>query len=163
MLAAQLLLVGAELWWPAVAIVLAGQGVRLWAVGHIGPASRTRDDGTPRVVDTGPYGRVRNPLYVGNWLMWVGVGALSGWGWALAWGAWMAVQVHLIVLWEEGNLERGLGQRYTDYLARVPRWLPVGPGGGGGWSAAVALKSERSTLLAVLVVLAAFGARSGMS
>ena len=111
------------------------------------------------MVDTGPYGRMRNPLYVGNWLMWVGVGALSGWAWALAWAVWMAVQVQLIVLWEEGNLKRGLGPVYLDYLDRVPRWLPLGPGGGGGFSAATALKSERSTLLAVFVVLGAFVAR----
>ena len=139
--------------------MLAGESLRLWAVGHIGPASRTRDDGTPRVVDAGPYGRLRNPLYVGNWLMWVGVGALSGLLWAGVWAIWMAVQVHLIVLWEARNLTGGLGDAYAAYRERVPRWLPLGPGGASGWNVRVALASERSTLVAVVVVLALFGLR----
>ena len=142
-------------------LIAAGEGVRLWGVGHIGPRSRTRGDDTWGLVDTGPYGRVRNPLYLGNLLLFTGVGALCGPHWAAAWAAALLLHYTLIVRWEESNLLRQLGPPYADYLRRVPRWLPLGPGApGGGWDGAGALKSERSTLGAVVIILALFGLRA---
>ncbi|MCP4805645.1 MAG: isoprenylcysteine carboxylmethyltransferase family protein [Proteobacteria bacterium] len=154
-LAAQLVLADPAWSLAPLALVAAGEGVRLWAVGHIGPASRTRGDDATQLVTAGPYSRLRNPLYVGNTLMWVGVGLASSWPWALGWLLLLALHYGLIVSWEEENLTRQLGAPYRAYTARTPRWLPLGRPVPGRWSWWTALSSERSTLVALAVVLIA--------
>src|SRR6476646_2644283 len=54
------------------AVVCVGELIRLWAVLHIGAISRTRSERLGPLVATGPFAYVRNPLYVGNILLWVG-------------------------------------------------------------------------------------------
>jgi len=109
-----------------VAITAAGELLRLWGVHHIGAISRTRSERLGPLVDSGPFAIVRNPLYVGNILLWVGF-ALAA---RLVWLApvivvLLGVEYHLIVKWEERLLEERLGGAYREYAARVPRWLPV--------------------------------------
>jgi hypothetical protein len=58
--------------WLGVALVACGEGLRLWAVRHIGVISRTRSDRLGPLVETGPFALIRNPLYVGNLALWVG-------------------------------------------------------------------------------------------
>ncbi len=146
--------------WLGLLVVALGQALRLASVGHIGRPSRTRDESVSRLVDTGPYALCRNPLYVGNALMWFGLGLLSGPLWGLLWLVWMALQYTAIVRWEEANLVDKLGDAYVDYLTRVPRWFPSGNPHPGSWSASRALSSERSTLIALVLVLALFAARA---
>ncbi len=145
--------------WLGLLVVASGQALRLASVGHIGGPSRTRGDSVSGLVDAGPYALCRNPLYLGNGLMWLGLGLLSGPGWGLMWAAWMALQYSAIVRWEEANLVDKLGDAYADYLTRVPRWLPVGEPRPGRWQASRALRSERSTLVALLLVLSLLFAR----
>jgi protein-S-isoprenylcysteine O-methyltransferase Ste14 len=109
-----------------VAITLVGELIRLWGVHHIGAISRTRTDRLGPLVAAGPFARVRNPLYVGNILLWVGF-ALAA---RLIWltpviFVLLALEYHAIVRWEETLLESRLGQAYRDYAADVPRWLPT--------------------------------------
>jgi protein-S-isoprenylcysteine O-methyltransferase Ste14 len=116
-----LLLVGA-----GVAATIAGELIRLWGVHHIGAISRTRSERLGPLVASGPFALVRNPLYVGNIMLWVGF-ALAA---RLVWLApvilvLLALEYHAIVRWEETLLESRLGQAYRDYAARVPRWLPT--------------------------------------
>lgn len=150
-------------WAPGLVIVAAGEAVRLAAVGHIGLPSRTRGDDVGALVDTGPYAWVRNPLYVGNLLLWAGLGVVA-WPAALVVVPLLCAYYAVIVRWEEANLAARLGEPYRSYLARVPRWLPRPPGGPprGGWSLARAVRSERSTFLALAVVLALVGARGAV-
>lgn len=149
-------------WAVGLALVLAGQVLRLWAVGHIGPGSRTRGDGAWAVVQSGPYAWVRNPLYLGNGLLWTGVGAVCGPTWAAALLGLALVQYPAIVAWEEQNLLRSLGQPYLAYLERVPRWWPRRPEATGArpWHGPTAWRSERSTLLALAAVLGALAVRT---
>lgn len=139
-------------WAPGLVIVALGEALRLWAVGHIGLPSRTRGDDVAGLVDTGPYARLRNPLYLGNLLLFGGLGVIV-WPWALVVGPALFVYYSVIVRWEEGVLTRRLGAAYGAYAARVPRWIPTGAARPGGWDGARALRSERSTLLAIGVVL----------
>jgi protein-S-isoprenylcysteine O-methyltransferase Ste14 len=109
-----------------VAITIVGELIRLWGVHHIGAISRTRSDRLGPLVASGPFARLRNPLYVGNIALWVGF-ALTA---RLVWLApvilvLLALEYHAIVRWEEALLESRLGQAYRDYAARVPRWLPT--------------------------------------
>ncbi len=134
-------------------IVCAGEALRLWAVGHIGLPSRTRGEGAHRVVDSGPYALVRNPLYVGNVLIFAGLGVMT-WPWALVAAPLLAVEYHFIVAWEESNLLAKLGSEYADYCSRVRRWVPRwGSDPRGAWDGREALRSERSTLAALAIVL----------
>jgi protein-S-isoprenylcysteine O-methyltransferase Ste14 len=154
--------------WTLVAggaiLTLTGELIRLWGVHHIGAISRTRSERLGPLVDTGPFALVRNPLYIGNILLWVGF-ALTA---RLVWFApvivvLLGVEYHAIVKWEEQLLATRLGDAYSAYCAHVPRWLPriKGPGpyddptkGPGPYSAATqgwrpTLFSERGTLIAI--------------
>jgi len=108
-----------------VAVTVIGEFVRLWGVHHIGAISRTRSDRLGPLVDSGPFDRLRNPLYVGNIALWAGF-ALTA---RLVWLApvilvLLGLEYHAIVRWEETLLEARLGDAYRDYAARVPRWIP---------------------------------------
>ena len=116
-----------------VAITVIGELIRMWGVHHIGAISRTRSDRLGPLIDSGPFGLLRNPLYVGNIALWVGF-ALTA---RLVWLAPLVIvllglEYHAIVRWEETLLESRLGQAYRDYAARVPRWFPNLHGGHRG-------------------------------
>ena len=152
-----------------VLIVVAGELLRLWAVHQIGVISRTRSDRLGPLVDTGPFSLVRNPLYLGNILIWLGF-AISA---RLYWLAplvvlLLAIEYHAIVRWEERLLESRLGAAYRAYAERVPRWLPLmrAPARGPlspAFSWTQTFYSERGTLIAIAVGygLLALKARSG--
>jgi protein-S-isoprenylcysteine O-methyltransferase Ste14 len=109
-----------------IAITVAGELIRLWGVHHIGAISRTRSERLGPLVATGPFALVRNPLYVGNILLWVGFALAARLIWlAPAILVLLAFEYHAIVRWEERLLESRLGQAYTDYAALVPRWIPT--------------------------------------
>ena len=108
-----------------VGLTVGGETIRLWGVHHIGVISRTRSDRLGPLVDAGPFACVRNPLYIGNILVWVGFAVTAG----LLWLApivliLLAAEYHWIVAWEESLLKSRLGEPYGDYCRRVPRWLP---------------------------------------
>jgi protein-S-isoprenylcysteine O-methyltransferase Ste14 len=111
--------------WVGAALVAAGELLRLAAVRQIGTISRTRSDRLGPLIATGPFARVRNPLYLGNIAIWAGF-AVSA---ALLRLVPMIVlllyiEYHAIVCWEERLLESRLGETYRAYAARVPRWVP---------------------------------------
>ena len=108
-----------------VMVVAAGEAIRLWAVHHIGAISRTRSDRLGPLIATGPFASVRNPLYLGNILLWLGFAVSAH----LLWLApiiliLLAFEYHAIVRWEETLLSERLGEPYRRYMQRVPRWLP---------------------------------------
>ena len=140
-----------------VAVTLIGEAIRLWGVHHIGAISRTRSDRLGPLVASGPFARLRNPLYVGNIGLWAGFAITA----RLVWLApvilvLLGLEYHAIVRWEESLLESRLGQAYRDYAARVPRWIPTLRQHQGhqehvssGFSWRATLFSERGTFLAI--------------
>ena len=105
--------------------VALGEAIRLWGVRHIGAISRTRSDRLGPLVASGPFALVRNPLYVGNIAVWVGVAVSARLLWLVpVLVAILAFNYHAIVRWEERLLEERLGDRYRAYAAHVPRWVP---------------------------------------
>jgi protein-S-isoprenylcysteine O-methyltransferase Ste14 len=112
--------------WSGVALVASGELLRLWAVRHIGGISRTRSDRLGPLVASGPFARLRNPLYFGNIALWVGFAASAGLVWLIPpIVLLLAFEYHAIVRWEEWLLEGRLGDNYREYAARVPRWIPL--------------------------------------
>jgi protein-S-isoprenylcysteine O-methyltransferase Ste14 len=166
-LAAALLLIpsadpapGAPFWIAGLALILAGESLRLWSVHHIGAISRTRSERLGPLIATGPFAVVRNPLYLGNIGLWVGFTVTA----RLLWLApvvivLLAGEYHAIVRWEEELLTARLGDSYGQYLTRVPRWLPLWTGAAISgrdttFSWRHTLFSERGTLIAIAVGLA---------
>ncbi|NUN68255.1 MAG: isoprenylcysteine carboxylmethyltransferase family protein [Bacteroidetes bacterium] len=109
-------------------IALLGEGIRFWGVSICGSETRTTGVvGATNLITDGPFGHVRNPLYVGNILMYLGIAVMSN---ALvpylviAVFVWFVLQYHLIVSREEEHLRTAFGPEYETYLKNVPRFLP---------------------------------------
>ena len=112
-----------------LAVALFGEFWRLWGVSYAGSETRTTGGGVggTYLVVSGAYSHVRNPLYVGNILMYLGIGIMS-----------MSLYPYLqiIALWffyfqydqiineEEKFLATKFGNEYQDYLENVPRLIP---------------------------------------
>jgi len=143
-----------------LALVLAGEGVRVWAVAHAGPSTRTTTVGAPRLVRSGPYGYVRNPIYWGNAAIALGFSIMA---WALipylpaAFMLFLGVQYGLIIRLEERELTGLFESAYADYRTNVPRLVPRfgstaypndrAPGDFKG-----ALRSERRTFQTLVIL-----------
>ncbi len=83
----------------------------------------------PRVfVPSGPYRYVRNPMYIGGWLVLAGFGLLQRSASILLLSVGMLLAAHLfVVLVEEPGLRRRFGESYEAYRARTRRWVPRPP------------------------------------
>ena len=138
--------------------VLAGEGLRWWGVSQIGVISRTRTTRLGPLMTSGPFALCRNPLYVGNLLLWAGFSVWSGLLWMLpvtlgVFGAYYAS----IIGWEEALLTERFGEDYVRYCRETPRWWPrlsrlgsaLASSALHGWRE-VAF-SERGTLLAIVL------------
>lgn len=140
-------------------LTAAGEGIRLAAVHHIGVISRTRSDRLGPLITSGPFAIVRNPLYLGNVLLWSGFAVTARLVWAAPMiAALLLIEYQLIVAWEESRLAARYGVAYREYAAAVPRWLPSLQAFRRTVSACAAhrpfswretLFSERGTLLAI--------------
>ena len=109
-------------------LLLLGEGIRLWAVSHAGGATRTREVGAPSLCTSGPYAQTRNPLYVGNMLMYVGIVLIAGmpneFFAVTVTAAFFLVQYSLIVSLEEETLDKLFGEEYSEYKQNVPPIFP---------------------------------------
>jgi protein-S-isoprenylcysteine O-methyltransferase Ste14 len=77
-----------------------------------------------RLVTTGPYRFVRNPMYLGHLVFFFGLALLLA-----SWPAWLVFVGHLF--WfdrrarrDEAHLQELFDGAYDAYRARVKRWLP---------------------------------------
>ena len=110
------------------AIVLLGESIRFWGVSIAGAETRTTGTvGGTYLITTGPFAYVRNPLYVGNMLMYAGVGVMSMalFPWLLICAClWFYMQYTLIISREEEYLTGHFGAAYDEYRSHVPRLFP---------------------------------------
>lgn len=146
-------------WIVGAIVVVAGEWVRLAGVAAAGTVTRRRSRAVQRLVTYGVFGWVRNPLYVGNFLIWMGFTIISGVYWFLPLAIVIfAIEYSLIVRYEEGVLESIFGDEYLAYKHRTPRWIPRPPGGDeeGEHHWAEAWRSEISTFLQYAVITALF-------
>jgi protein-S-isoprenylcysteine O-methyltransferase Ste14 len=145
-------------WLAGLALVVLGEAIRLAGVAAAGTVTRRRSRNVQRLVTYGAFSWSRNPLYNGNFLIWMGFVVISGVLWFLPIAILIfAIEYTLIVRYEEGVLESIFGGEYLSYKARTPRWLPrparIIEHGEHHW--AEAWRSEISTFLqyAVLIIL----------
>jgi protein-S-isoprenylcysteine O-methyltransferase Ste14 len=109
-------------------VVFIGELIRFWGVSIAGSETRTTGAvGGTFLITNGPFAYVRNPLYLGNMLLYAGVGVMSMalFPWLLVIAVvWFYVQYHLIVTREEEYLAGRFGRDYDEYCRRVRRFLP---------------------------------------
>jgi len=110
-----------------IALVYAGMALVVWAAAHLRAAIAGMV--APRLahlVTSGPYRRVRHPVYLGTAVALVGV--------ALASGSWIALLAVLALFLpsavhrarrEERALGRAFGREWREYAARTPFLLPA--------------------------------------
>lgn len=73
----------------------------------------------------GPYSLVRNPIYIGNAFMCLGVTVISELMWFVPFTlVWCAGIYSLAVRHEEERLLARYGEAYSNYMSQVPRWFP---------------------------------------
>ena len=146
-------------WIVGFALIFLGEAIRLSGVAAAGTVTRRRSRTVQRLVTYGVFAWMRNPLYVGNFLIWMGFTVISGVLWFIPIAVLLfAVEYTLIVRYEEGVLESIFGQEYLRYKAMTPRWIPRPPGtdeeGEHHWGEA--WRSEISTFLQYAVLTVAF-------
>lgn len=146
-------------WGIGFALIVLGEWIRLSGVAAAGTVTRRRSRDVQRLVTYGIFRWVRNPLYVGNFFIWMGFVVISGVLWFLPFAMVLfAVEYTYIVAYEEGVLESIFGQEYLDYKKTTPRWIPRPPpepeDGPHHWGEA--WKSEISTFLQYIALGAAF-------
>ncbi|MGH9966646.1 MAG: methyltransferase family protein [Pyrinomonadaceae bacterium] len=91
-----------------------------------------RGRGTPAVFDPprefvalGPYKFVRNPMYIGGFMLQLGFGLYHRSPSILLLSLLLILLLHLFVVFiEEPGLEERFGQGYLDYKKAVNRWIP---------------------------------------
>lgn len=107
-------------------LIVLGELIRIYSVGFIGTISRTRSQSLgARLISDGPFAYVRNPLYVGNFLITLGFAVFGHIVWIAALTIFLfALQYFFIVAYEEDLLVSRFGEEYEDYRLRVPRWIP---------------------------------------
>ncbi len=140
-------------------LVLGGEAIRLWAAGYL---FKTRE-----LVTSGPYARVRHPLYLGTLLIGLGLLAMAGTRVAL-----VGVPLGLLFFFgyylpykdrtECHRLEERYGRVFRLYrhavpalLPRLRRWHDPRPSGSAIWTPErLRDNSEVSTALAVATAVA---------
>ncbi len=143
------------------AVAFTGELIRFWGVSYAGSETRTTGNvGGTFLITAGPYAHVRNPLYVGNILMYTGVGVMSN---ALMPYlplfaiVYFVFQYATIVSLEEEYLARTFPD-WKEYASKVHRFVPSIRkfSGRKDFSPNVrrALRSERSSLIALVSVSA---------
>ena len=101
-----------------ILLVLLGEGIRIWAAGHL--------QKNETLTLTGPYAYVKNPLYIGSILITTGFCILADNIYILALATFMFC-FHYIPYKkkvEADRLQRIFGSRFEDYDQKVPDYLP---------------------------------------
>jgi protein-S-isoprenylcysteine O-methyltransferase Ste14 len=104
-----------------IGLALAAAGIRNFS--RAGTPVRSIEP-TRALVTTGIHGWTRNPIYLGMFLVYAGIGLAARSPWILILVLPLAITIRYgVVAREEAYLERRFGDAYRDYKARVRRWL----------------------------------------
>lgn len=108
-------------------ISAAGELLRLWAVSYAGSETRTTKFGASVLVTQGPYAYVRNPLYLGNLLIYFGVSVMANslFPYLQIIGIiYFYLQYYFIIREEEEFLSSKFKEKYEEYASSVNRFIP---------------------------------------
>lgn len=113
-------------WTAGGGLILIGVAIVATGVRNFSRAATPVPSNQPvrALVTTGIHGCSRNPIYVGMFLLYAGIGIAARSPWVLI----LALPLFIILRYgvvarEETYLERRFGDAYRNYKARVRRWL----------------------------------------
>jgi protein-S-isoprenylcysteine O-methyltransferase Ste14 len=116
--------------WPArlvgYGLGVAGIALVAWSIATLCRAGTTTrsDQGAERLVTDGPYRWRRNPIYLGDVLILLGLAELTHNIWFVMLTPVFALAVFkLAIVPEERHLEERFGDAYLDYKERTRRWF----------------------------------------
>ena len=139
--------------WVGAPVAFVGELIQIWAASHL-----HKDE---RLTVSGPYSHVRNPMYIGRFVLGLGF-FLMTWnpyliaGYVILFG----IYAHLRVNREERRLRQIFAPDYQNYCAETRRWLPsIRPYSGSeprraSWTL-VCANHEQINLIGLLLVLLA--------
>jgi protein-S-isoprenylcysteine O-methyltransferase Ste14 len=113
-------------WMTAGSMILVGSALAAAAIRNFFRAATPVPTNEPTrvLVTTGIHGRTRNPIYLGLFLVYGGIGVAARSPWTIILTLPLAITIRYgVVAREESYLERRFGEAYRDYKARVRRWL----------------------------------------
>jgi protein-S-isoprenylcysteine O-methyltransferase Ste14 len=109
----------------ALAIALAALALRVWGASYLSaPTVWDQMAHAEVLVQSGPFAFVRHPLYLGNLVLGLGLGAaapLAGWAFIFVANAFFVIA---LAAYEERGLQRRHGDAYDAYRRAVPRLRP---------------------------------------
>ena len=101
-------------------LILIGELIRINAVSHAGGITRTMNVGAPSLCTSGPYSRTRNPLYLGNMIIYLGIVLVAGGEYVFILEGivflYFTFQYMMIISLEEETLKKLFGDEY------IPIW-----------------------------------------
>ncbi len=118
-------------WWQFMSLGISVLGLVIRAI-TVGSAARgtsgrnTNAQKAENLNTTGPYACVRHPLYVGNYLLFLGVTLLTGVWWFVVIGSllyWLYYE--RIMYTEEEFLRDTYGDTFVQWASRTPAFLPA--------------------------------------
>ncbi|WP_345990897.1 isoprenylcysteine carboxylmethyltransferase family protein [Chryseobacterium sp. Chry.R1] len=106
-----------------------GLGIRVYTVGYTPKNTSGRNTSEGQVADTlnttGIYSVVRNPLYLGNFFMWLGLALFTQNLWFIvSFILFYWIYYERIIYAEEQFLERKFGEKYRNWASKVPVFIP---------------------------------------
>jgi len=110
-----------------IVVILAGQALRALTIGlaYIERGGKEGQVHATKLVTAGLFNHCRNPLYVGNIMVYLGLFIIFNSPAVYLIGIPFVLLVYVsIVAAEEEYLRRKFGRAYADYCSQVNRWLP---------------------------------------
>jgi protein-S-isoprenylcysteine O-methyltransferase Ste14 len=110
-----------------VTLAAGGAALRIWSMACLGGYSSNYAaiQTGHRLIDRGPYRRIRHPAYVGALIQYAGTGVFLNNPWSVV-GAVLVPALGRVprILTEEALLGSNFGAEYQLYCSMTPRWIP---------------------------------------
>ena len=152
-----------------IGLIVVGESIRIYGVRFAGGATRTREVGAPSLCTSGHYSRCRNPLYLGNMIIYCGVVLMAGgqflWPLLFIVFVFFTLQYSMIISLEEETLVKLFGNEYQLYRESVPKLFPrISPWLGNDKRVPLTmiqtLKTEKRTLQNIIIIIILIGAKN---
>ncbi|AZB09044.1 DUF1295 domain-containing protein [Chryseobacterium sp. G0162] len=145
-------------------VSLVGLAIRIYTVGYTPKNTSGRNTAEGQVADTlnttGIYSMVRNPLYLGNFFMWLGPALMTENIWfIISFILFYWIYYERIIYAEEQFLERKFGNNYRAWADKVPVFIPkLGRFTSNRLSFSIkkVIKKEKNGLFAVFLIFMVF-------
>lgn len=108
------------------ALIVLALGIDLWAMKTLHDAHTTimPNRGSTYLVTHGPFRYSRNPIYVANIILMIGLGFVAENGWLVLLAPVDGVLTHFLAIRrEENHLNAMFGYQFETYCRKVRRWI----------------------------------------